>query len=200
MIDSPARCGPGSVHTVTEHRIIHRRTSDRHPVVPALQRYLRLRRRAAPGPDGHSDGGWWPRSLDLAAELRPLLADLRAEGYGVERVVYHPAAWDPAPEAMTVAGRRVGLEGSRGGPGASISLIGPPGSARTDLVVIPPQTEPRIAERILALTERGDDLGSAAAHLARAPGLARGGDAAGAAEPVAVWEDEGGLVREYAAG
>jgi Family of unknown function (DUF5994) len=133
-----------------------------------MPRYLRMRRRAPVAPGGKIVGGWWPRSLDLAAELRPLLVELRSEGYDVERVLYAPGAWGPAPDALTTAGRGVRLEPARDRRDPAISLIAGPGSPRTELAVIPPGTEPRIALRILALAERGGDLTRAVASLAAA--------------------------------
>ena len=61
---------------------------------------------------GFVDGGWWPRSDDLAAELPELLAQMSTAGYQVRRVAYNLDAWDPAPRRLTVAGRVVRLGGT----------------------------------------------------------------------------------------
>jgi hypothetical protein len=112
---------------------------------------LRVHLRSPDDIGGFVDGGWWPRSLDLAVELPPLLTAMWAAGYDVFRVMYNLTAWDPAPGRLTVSGRRVKLGGYRLQDKASISLVGDGGWKRVDLVVVPPETDPVVAERALTL-------------------------------------------------
>jgi hypothetical protein len=118
---------------------------------------LRLRPRHAGPVTGFVDGGWWPRSDDLAAELPELLAQLSTAGYEVRRVAYNLDAWDPAPRRLAVAGRLVRLGGFRTQNAAEIDLVDSAGSMRTVLVVVPPQADPAMAERALVLAATADD-------------------------------------------
>lgn len=49
---------------------------------------------------GFVDGGWWPRSWNLAGELPGLLAALFATGYHAHRVTYNLTARDPSPHTL----------------------------------------------------------------------------------------------------
>lgn len=117
---------------------------------------LRLRMRSATERGGFVDGGWWPHSLDLAAELPPVLAALDAAGYPVHRVTYNLVSWQLPPASLTVAGRLISLGGVRNQSRASITLVDTAhtNSAmvnRMHLVVIPPDADPMFAERALRL-------------------------------------------------
>jgi hypothetical protein len=116
-----------------------------------------MRPRHAGPVTGFVDGGWWPRSDDLAAELPELLAQMSTAGYQVRRVAYNLDAWDPAPRRLTVAGRVVRLGGFRTQNAAEIDLVDSAGSERTALVVIPPQADPAMAERALTLAATAAD-------------------------------------------
>ena len=71
----------------------------------------RLRLRLKPqGPTrGQVDGGWWPRSRDLAAELPSLLAVLAVRLGRIERLTYHLTDWSPAPRKIICRGGVVQL-------------------------------------------------------------------------------------------
>ncbi len=158
---------------------------------------LRLKRRGPTGADGFVDGGWWPRSLDLSAELPQLLAELSSAGHDVAQVTYNPTAWKPAPRTLAGAGRPVALAPSTDQVAASISLVDSSGSKRTDLVVVPPRTDHRVAERVLALAGLGGDLRRAVGIIERAnsgPHTPLGN--AGPVDPLsaAAWETDGGRV------
>jgi hypothetical protein len=135
------------------------------PARPGAQASLPARLRMRPrhsGPViGYVDGGWWPRSDDLAAELPALLAQLSTAGYAVRRVAYNLEAWDPAPRRLTVNGRLVRLGGFRTQNAAEIDLVDSAGDERTALVVIPPQADPAMAERALVLAATADDTSRA---------------------------------------
>ncbi len=164
---------------------------------PRASAGLRLKRRDPTGADGLVDGGWWPRSLDLSVELPQLLAELSSAGHDVAQVIYNPTAWKPAPRTLAGAGRPVTLAPSAGQDAASISLVDRSGSKRTDLVVVPPRTGRRIAERVLALAGLGGDLRRAVGIIERA----NGGPQTTLADAVpldplsaAAWETDGGRV------
>lgn len=102
------------------------------------------------------DGGWWPQSLDLPAELPALISAAEAAGYGaVRRVSYHLGGWDAAPRRAAMLARVIKLSGYRTQAAAAISLVDGSGWDHIDIVVIPPDTDRAIARR--ALDMAGDD-------------------------------------------
>ena len=158
---------------------------------------LRLRRRDPSVADGFVDGGWWPRSLDLSVELPPLLAELSRAGHDVAHVTYDPAAWNPAPHVLAGPGRPVTLQGSAQQAAASVSLADISGAKRTELVVVPPHTDPRLARRVLDLARLGGDLLRAVGMFERAnhePPSAAARIPLPDPLPAAVWETDGGRV------
>lgn len=169
----PARSGPGSARNVAalEHSTpLHKPAAARVPGerAPAVSDGLRLRWREPGVADGFVDGGWWPGSLDLGAELAPLLAVFRSAGHEVTRVVYHAADWAPAPRGLTGSGRVVRLDRSGSQRPGLLSLVDASGVTRTDLVIIPPCTQRRVAQRVLALARLGGDLHRLTGILTRA--------------------------------
>lgn len=171
-------------------------------VVRATRGRLRLRLRAQ-SPDRRRDrfvdGGWWPHSRDLTAELPPLLAAIEAAGYEpIRRVTYNLTAWDRPPRRLMVGGRLVKLGGFRTQDSALVTLSGKSAWINIDLVTIASDTDPAVAERALVLaasagdTQRADEIVSRARHLTSAgidaedlTGLAR-------------WASEGGAHRRGA--
>lgn len=130
------------------------------PVISAGDRQepLHLRRRdpVTAGAQLIADG-WWPRSLDLAAEIRPLPSELYRAGYDPNRVVYNLPGWEAPPPKLTVSGRRVKLGGSNTQASSAIRLLNTTGSQRIDLVAIPPQPDRGTAERALAVAGLNGD-------------------------------------------
>ncbi|MGW1737800.1 DUF5994 family protein [Nocardia sp. NPDC001965] len=53
----------------------------------------RLRLRPDSEASGYIDAAWWPRSSNLATELRDLIPALRALTGQIGRIVYDPRAW-----------------------------------------------------------------------------------------------------------
>jgi hypothetical protein len=105
------------------------------------------------------DGGWWPRSLDLLAELPPLLVAVEAAGYGeVRRVSYAMTAWDGRPPRKSpMLDRVVKLGGFPSQDPAEISLLDSSGWKRITLVVVPPGTEPAVARSALRMAGMNGD-------------------------------------------
>ena len=52
--------------------------------------------------DSAFDGGWFPRSHDLAVELPELIAELDRRGVRVERFTYALDAWAPVARKIAV--------------------------------------------------------------------------------------------------
>jgi hypothetical protein len=84
------------------------------------------------------DGGWWPRSRDLSAELPPLAQVLAVRLSSVRRVDFARASWKAAPASIDVGGHTVRLEGSDMQDENLLHVIGRDGR-RVILVVVPPE-------------------------------------------------------------
>jgi hypothetical protein len=111
---------------------------------PAEAERLRLK---PEGPSsGQVDGAWWPRSDDFVAELPALLGKLTAPLKRVEHVTY--SLTDRAVVARRLPGDRlVRLEGFRSQAAGTVTVIGP--ERRLTLLVVPPDTDPVLAHRVL---------------------------------------------------
>jgi len=107
---------------------------------------------------GQVDGGWWPRSRDLAAELPSLLAVLAVRLGRIERLTYHLTDWSPAPRKITGRGGVVRLGGYRTQPACTVNVLAE--NHRITLLVVPPQTPPRNAHAtLMAAGHRGNTDG-----------------------------------------
>src|SRR6185295_2984246 len=91
-------------------------------VVPVRQPLL-LRLKPAGSVGGYVDGGWHPRSRDLAAELPALTHVLTVRLGSVWRVVFALDSWDAAPRRIQLDGHSVRLEGFRSQDGNTISVV-----------------------------------------------------------------------------
>ena len=96
------------------------------------------------------DGGWWPRSVDPAAELPGLVLAIDKLRGPVTRLVLNAEAWDPHPRRLEVAGRirRMGYFTSQ--PTALLTARCDNGQ-RVDLLVVPPDTARPTAEAAMVL-------------------------------------------------
>lgn len=130
-------------------------SAPRTPRVATATR-ARVRFRAMPVP-GFVDGGWWPRSPDLAAELPGLVRAARAAGRPVFRVMYSLPAWPRPPRTITVDGSVVKLGGFRTVDPSIVTLVDASGWERINLVVVPPDSDPDFAEAALDLASADHD-------------------------------------------
>jgi hypothetical protein len=121
------------------------------PSASAAGRTARVRFRHPSTVDGLLDAGWWPRSRDLAGELPPLLDVIWAGGGNVMNISYALGFWDPIPRRLNVDGRLVQLTGFHTQLACLLSLTGRAGHGRIDVLVIPPDTDPAVANRALAI-------------------------------------------------
>ncbi|MFJ4685545.1 DUF5994 family protein [Streptomyces sp. NPDC091377] len=138
---------------------------------------------------GQLDGAWWPRSRSLEAELPPLVAALE-EGWGrITRVVVNPTRWPVVPRKVPVAGHTVHAGWfTEQHPDKLILLSYTRG--RWDLLVIPPETEPAAAARLMAAASIPGSVLTAGALMAEEAVTGRGiGDALRRED---AWESEGG--------
>lgn len=161
-------------------------TTTRRPVdiaPPADRVRLKLKPKA-PTTSGFVDGGWWPRSRDLTAELPSLLAVLAVRMGQVERVGFQLSDWDPAPGRTVVGGALVHLDGYRMRSVSAVDLVSATG--RLTLLVVPPGTADEPAHRALvAAGHRGN--ADAVAQLLSSPTVPDGADVA-----APTWHGEGG--------
>ena len=106
--------------------------------------------------DGTSafDGGWFPRSRDLAVELPELIAELDRRGIRVERFTYALDAWTPVTRKIAVQGRVVRTGGFRSMDRGVVCLTWAGGTRRADLLVVPPETDVLTGARALRLATR----------------------------------------------
>ncbi|WP_338781446.1 DUF5994 family protein [Streptomyces sp. DG1A-41] len=107
------------------------------------------------------DGAWWPRSRDLVAELPSLTAVLDPLWGRITRVTVNPTHWPVVPRKVPVAGHvvKVGWFLPEQDPNELLLLSYHVG--RWNLLVIPPQTAPDAAARLMAAAS--DPLGTSTA-------------------------------------
>ncbi|MFI8290521.1 hypothetical protein EAO71_25030 [Streptomyces sp. ms191] len=137
---------------------------------------------------GLLDGSWWPRSRDLVAEL-PSLVDALEGRYGrITRVMVNPTRWPVVPHKVAVTGHTVHVGWfTEQDPDKVILLSYTVG--RCDLLVIPPETEPAAAARLMTA--------AAVPGSVRAAGVLMSDEAAtgrrtGDADGEDAWEADGG--------
>ncbi len=99
---------------------------------------------------GLLDGAWWPRSRDLLREIPTLTDALDARWGRITHVTVNPAHWPVVPHKVPVTGHtvHVGWFADEQDPNKVILLSYTVG--RLDLLVIPPETEPAAAARLMA--------------------------------------------------
>ncbi|MFD3992910.1 DUF5994 family protein [Streptomyces sp. NPDC058583] len=138
---------------------------------------------------GILDGAWWPRSRDLTAEIPPL-ADALEGLYGrITRVTVNPVRWPVVPHKVAVNGHTVHVGWfTEQDPDKMILLSYAVG--RCDLLVIPPDTEPAAAARLMtAAALPGSVLGAGVLMSDEAATRRRMRDARSSED---IWETDGG--------
>ena len=106
---------------------------------------------------GVLDGAWWPRSTDPAIELAALIEEFGAQRTPVRGIALRRAVWDSAPRRIRLAsGRKVAVDWLRTGDVSMIRIIDT-NYQRIDLLVIPVDTTPAIAELALTMATDGHD-------------------------------------------
>ena len=119
---------------------------------------LRLKTDAT-SPTGQVDGGWWPHSTNLAAELPDLFSALVPQIGPIERVSYHLGDWDAAPRKIRFEGAVARLGGYHWQRAATVDVL----TARRTLTlrVVPPDTALDAAQDALAAAAEADETPSA---------------------------------------
>lgn len=125
-------------------------------------RPLRLMLKPEIGPTvastGHVDGAWWPRSRDLAAEVRLLAKALAAWLGRVERVSYNLAVWGDTVRRIRVDGAPVRLAGYRSQDPDTVDVLGH--THRITLLVVPPEETEVAGQRAMMLAADPTDTDS----------------------------------------
>jgi hypothetical protein len=128
-------------------------TSDPH-LHSTHQPRLRLKPKAPA--TGYVDGGWWPRSRDLVAELPALLEVLAVRLGPVARVAYALEAWDTPPRRVQINGARVRLEGFHSQDKHLLHVTGF-GHQRISLLVVPTNVAENSAhDALMTAAQRGN--------------------------------------------
>lgn len=140
-------------------------TSDDRQQQSPLPPVVRLRMKPDGAARGHVDGGWWPRSRDLAAELPSLVSALGVWLGQVARVSYHLDRWGLVARKVLVEGRDVRAEGFRSTDRHTIMVIGSD-SRRVSLLVVPPGVPGGVARAVLRSAAGSDSTASVADILA----------------------------------
>ncbi|MFD7282239.1 DUF5994 family protein [Streptomyces sp. NPDC059862] len=129
-------------------------TTDHSPLraVPFRVPTARLALKPASSSPGRAelDGAWWPHSRDLSHEL-PALADVLDPLWGrITRIAVNPRYWPIIPPRIFVNSHavKVGWFTSELDPHKVLLLSYTAG--RWDLLVIPPETSPSSAARLMA--------------------------------------------------
>jgi hypothetical protein len=107
---------------------------------------------------GSVDAGWWPRSTDLAAEIVALLDVLWTGGREMRRVSYNLDSWDSAPRRMVIGGHLVHLGGYHLQSARVLSLSDARHGDTVDLLIIPFDTDPALAQRLLEMASESGNL------------------------------------------
>ncbi|MET9655734.1 DUF5994 family protein [Streptomyces sp. NPDC006510] len=103
---------------------------------------------------GQLDGAWWPYSRDLLTELPSLVEALEGRPEGrwgrITRAMVNPTRWPVVPHKVPVAGHIVHVGWfTEQDPDKMILLSHTYTAGRCDLLVIPPETEPAAAARLM---------------------------------------------------
>ncbi|MDK1348987.1 DUF5994 family protein [Streptomyces sp. 378] len=160
---------------------------------PAAAPAARLALKTDGSSRGLLDGAWWPRSRDLAHELRALTDALDPLWGRITRVAVNPEHWPVIPRKVPVDGRTVKVGWFTPEIDPHKLLLLSYGTGRWDLLVIPPETGAESAARLMTAASGRDGLPLTASALI-AEDEARHGVSAADRSPAAdeAWETEGG--------
>ncbi|MCZ0986990.1 DUF5994 family protein [Streptomyces diastatochromogenes] len=140
------------------------------------------------------DGAWWPRSRDLKAELPALIEVLDPLWGRITRVTVNPRFWPVIPRKVPVHGHvvHVGWFDAEQDPHKLLLLSYTVG--RWDLLVIPPETAPSTAARLMATATDPSRSLTATGLIHEAERFRTAAEAAADSDSFreAVWDSEGG--------
>ncbi|MFE0680010.1 DUF5994 family protein [Streptomyces sp. NPDC058961] len=125
---------------------------DRRPPLaePSVRPAARIALKPPGSTPGLLDGAWWPRSRDLLREL-PALIDALAPRWGrITRVAVNPQHWPVVPRRIPVPGHVVKAGWFKDEQDPHKLLLLSYTAGRWDFLVIPPETGPAAAARLMA--------------------------------------------------
>ncbi|MFI9050932.1 DUF5994 family protein [Streptomyces sp. NPDC053427] len=165
------------------------------PYTPAVEdRTSSLPLRLVLAPAGSApallDGAWWPRSRDLTAELPALTAFLDPLFGRITHVTVNPTFWPVIPRKVPVNGHVVHVGWFKAEQDPHKLLLFSYTVGRWDLLVIPPETGPATAARLM--TEAADPLGTLTASALMNEAEQRRIAEEMELSLVSVWDSEGG--------
>ncbi|MER7900104.1 DUF5994 family protein [Streptomyces sp. NPDC096046] len=143
---------------------------------------------------GLLDGAWWPRSRDLAHELRALTDALDPLWGRITRVAVNPEHWPVIPQKVPVDGHTVKVGWFTPEIDPHKLLLLSYGTGRWDLLVVPPEAGAESAARLMAAASGRDGLPLTASALIAADEARHGVSASDrpSAPDEAASETEGG--------
>jgi hypothetical protein len=107
------------------------------------------------------DGGWWPRSRDLLAELPGLITALTARYGRVRKIMLNDAVWANRCRRLAVGSDVVRI-GWFATLESSLVIIFTDRNERLDLMVVPPATPSAVAQHAMAVAASSGNMTRAA--------------------------------------
>ncbi|MFF3604431.1 DUF5994 family protein [Streptomyces sp. NPDC002463] len=123
----------------------------------ALTRPTRLALTPKTSMAGLLDGAWWPYSRDLATELPPLVEALEGRWGRITRITVNPAPWPVTSHKVSAGGHTVHAGWFTEQDRDKMILLSY-SLGRCDLLVVPPETEPAAATRLMAAASTPGNL------------------------------------------
>ncbi|GHI02703.1 hypothetical protein AQI88_40390 [Streptomyces cellostaticus] len=155
---------------------------------------LRLTLARAGAPPALIDGAWWPRSRNLTEQLPALVECLDPLWGRIARVAVSRTFWPVIPREVPAHGHMVRVGWSNAGQDPHKLLLLSYTFGRWDLLVIPPETDPATAARLMAMATDPSRNRTASGLMHEAENFrAMAEDEADSdSTREAVWESEGG--------
>ncbi|MEU5597177.1 DUF5994 family protein [Streptomyces sp. NPDC020298] len=155
---------------------------------------LRLTLARAGAPPALIDGAWWPRSRNLTEQLPALVEYLDPLWGRITRVAVSRTFWPVIPGEVPAHGHMVRVGWSNAGQDPHKLLLLSYTFGRWDLLVIPPETEPATAARLMATATdpSRNRTASGLMHEAESFRAMTEDEADADSMREAVWESEGG--------
>ncbi|MFE4799111.1 DUF5994 family protein [Streptomyces sp. NPDC056708] len=138
------------------------------------------------------DGAWWPRSRDLTAELPSLTAVLDPLWGRITRVTVNPTFWPVVPRKVRVAGHLVHVGWFKAEQDPHKLLLLSCTTGRWDLLVIPPETGPATAARLMTAATDPLRVLTASGLMREAEFFRTAAEADWDSTRELVWDSEGG--------
>lgn len=141
---------------------------------------------------GRLDGAWWPHSRDLTRELPSLVRAMEDTGV-ITRATVNPTLWQDVPRRVPASGRLVKVGWFTDEQDLHEIMLLSHHAGRWELLVVPPETAPSTARRMMAAAATAGDMRTATT-LVDAMSVRtdrRGIDDSSESD----WESEGGHLR-----